>query len=80
MLFIEFLIRYCQLVSEKNRLERFYFSCCCLFFDELFDDAIFIDECTVEIRKESTKRWHKYLPIAIYRGKIGRARHNPKVQ
>jgi hypothetical protein len=50
-----------------------------LYYKDSFDDVIFIDEVTVEIRKNTYKRWFKKDVIEIHRGKVGKARHNPKV-
>lgn len=72
-------MRYCQLVSNRNRILRYHFACLCKIYKEMFDDVIFIDEATVEIRKETYKRWYKKNVIEIYRGKVGKPRHNPKV-
>ncbi|CAF1014008.1 unnamed protein product [Brachionus calyciflorus] len=71
--------KYCQLVSMKNRVIRYHFALMCLYYNDFFDDVIFIDEVTVEIRKNTYKRWFKNDVIEVYRGKVGRARHNPKV-
>ncbi|CAF0737258.1 unnamed protein product [Brachionus calyciflorus] len=71
--------KYCQLVSLKNRTLRYKFACLAMIYKETFDDFIFTDEVTIELRKETYKKWHKKNKIDVYRGKIGRARHNPKV-
>jgi tetratricopeptide (TPR) repeat protein len=43
-----------------------------------FEDLIFVDECTFEIRKETYKKWHKKLPFQTVNGSVGKAAHNPK--
>ena len=49
------------------------------YYEDNFDDCIFTDECTIELRKESYKRWFKKLPLQVERGKIGKPKHNVKV-
>ena len=65
-------------MSQKNKIQRFYFACLCLSFNENFDNVIFIDEVTVELRLFTHRTWYKKFEIEVYRGKVGRPRHCPK--
>ena len=57
--------QYCQIVSFDNRVKRYVFGSFCKIFKETFDDVIWLDETTVEIRlaeyknhcKSSSRRW-----------------------
>ena len=40
-------------MSHKNRIKRFIYGLTAKSFNERFEDCIFVDECTVEIRKET---------------------------
>jgi hypothetical protein len=51
--------KYCQIVRPVNRLKRFIFACLVKRFGENFDDAIVIDECTVELRIFNPTNWRK---------------------
>ena len=42
------LTKYCQIIRPVNRLKRFIYTCMAKRFGEEYDDAIFVDECTVE--------------------------------
>ena len=42
--------KFCQMVSLKNRRRRYAFAMMCMLHEEKFDDKIFIDETTVELR------------------------------
>jgi len=42
--------KYCQIVRPVNRLKRFIFACMAKRFGDNYDDAIVIDECTVELK------------------------------
>lgn len=70
---------YCQVVSEQNQLKRYYFSCAALVSQEKFEDVIFIDETTVELRNTSYRHWYKKRQIEVYRGKKGKFKHNVKL-
>ena len=41
--------KYCQFVSNKNRIERFIYAKICLLSHERFYYHIFMDECPVEL-------------------------------
>jgi hypothetical protein len=71
--------RYCQIVSSKNRIERLIYARHCKFVNEKFDNCIFEDETTVELRYTSFKRWYKKLPDENKNGSIGKYAHNIKV-
>ncbi|CAF1082677.1 unnamed protein product [Brachionus calyciflorus] len=62
--------RYCQMVNQKNQIERFYFACFCKYTFETFDDVIFIDETTIEVAGHSRKRWHNRIA-----GETGKIHH-----
>ena len=44
------LTKYCQMIRPVNRLKRFIYACFSKRFEEDYDDAIFVDECTVELK------------------------------
>ena len=72
--------RYCQIVSGKNRIERLLYARHCKFVHERFNDCIFEDETTVELRYTSFKRWFKSkLPGENSRGFVGKYAHNIKI-
>lgn len=70
---------YCQIVSNRNQHERLHFCCASLTLQDHFDDVVFIDEATVEIRIRAYKHWHKSFPIEVSRGKVGKFKHGVKV-
>ena len=47
--------KYCQIVSPVNRLKRFNYCCMCKIHNEQYDDVIYIDECTVELKTTTYK-------------------------
>jgi hypothetical protein len=47
--------RRCAAVNEKNRIERIIFAKLCIDLGELFDNSIFLDECTVSMDKNGTE-------------------------
>ncbi|CAF1110784.1 unnamed protein product [Brachionus calyciflorus] len=51
--------RYCQIVSPKNRIERIIYCFMCVITEENFDDVVFIDETTIELRFYSRQRWFR---------------------
>jgi hypothetical protein len=65
-------------VSYNNRIKRFIYGLTAKSLNKRFEDFIFVDECTVEIRKETYKKWHKKLPFQTVNGSVGKAAHNPK--
>ena len=66
-------------MSHNNRTKRLIYGLTAKSFNERFEDCIFVDECTVEIRKETYKKWHKKLSSQIVNGSVGKAAHNPKI-
>lgn len=68
--------RYCQIVSEENKVKRMIYANFCNLTDELFDDCIFIDEAIIEFNVYAPTRWR-------YRGernyKVGKPKHPLKV-
>ncbi len=46
--------KYCQFVSEKNRIERYVYARMCLLTYERFNYHIFVDECTVELSQHGS--------------------------
>ena len=71
--------QYCQIVDNHNRIDRFHFCCAALTVQDNFDDVIYIDEATVELKLRSYKHWHKSRPIQTHRGKVGKFKHSVKV-
>ena len=49
-------------VSQKNRIERYIFAQFAILANERFDATVFIDECTVQARRNASKRWYRYVP------------------
>ena len=66
-------------MSKLNQIKRFFYGLLVKTFNDQFDDCIFIDECTVEIRKETYKKWHKKRLLDTENGSVGKPAHNPKV-
>ena len=73
--------KYCQIFRPVNRLKRFIFACLVKRFGENFDDAIVIDECTVELRIFNPTNWRKdgQPLLRASGGKLGKPKHNVKV-
>jgi hypothetical protein len=73
--------KYCQIVRPANRMKRFIYACLAKRFGETFDDAIVVDECTVELKMYNQTNWRKddqpFLRAAG--GKLGKPKHNVKV-
>ena len=58
------LTKYCQMIRPVNRLKRFIYACLSKRFEEDYDDAIFVDECTVELKIFIPTNWRKdYQPL-----------------
>lgn len=51
--------KYCQFVSEKNRIERIIFCKFSIFTNDCFEFSIFLDECIVQMVHESNSFWYK---------------------
>ena len=51
------LTKYCQIIRPVNRLKRFIYASLSKRFGEDYDDAIFVDECTVELRIFNPTNW-----------------------
>ena len=50
--------KFCQAVSEKNRVERYFFCKLSQSLKEDFSNLLFEDEVTIELRYNSRKKWH----------------------
>ena len=73
--------KYCQIVEPRNRVKRFIYACFCKKYHEKFDDAIDVDETTVEVRLCSRMNYNK-PKVGLLRpvgGKMGKPKHNFKV-
>lgn len=68
--------RYCQIVSEINKLKRKMYANFCHLTNESFDDCIFIDEAIIEMNVYAPTRWIK-KGNRNYR--VGRPKHPLKV-
>ena len=73
------ILSYCQLVSNVNRIKRFFYGLVTKFYNECFDDCIFVDESTIELRKETYKKWRKNLPFQTINSSVGKPPHNVKI-
>lgn len=51
--------RFCQFVSNKNRIERVIYCNLCKTHKELFKFSIFLDECIVAMDKNGKFQWYK---------------------
>lgn len=51
--------RYCQIVSQQNKVKRVGYAFLCLINMERFDNCIFIDESSIEIELHTLYRWFK---------------------
>ena len=71
--------KYCQLVSPKNRIERFFFAKVSLEFEDKFLDSIFIDESTVQMNKNASTIWYKVISGETRLGLIGKYKHAASV-
>ena len=73
--------KYCQIVSQINRLKRFIFCSMVKLNNEDYDDAIDIDECTVELRTTTYKKWNKPKATLLraHDRKIGKPKHNMEI-
>ena len=57
--------KFCQFVSIKNRIERYFYSNFCLLVKETYILTIFIDECTVELCRHASFRRFRNSPNRI---------------
>ncbi|CAF0866537.1 unnamed protein product [Brachionus calyciflorus] len=71
--------KYCQAVTIKNRIERLFFCYMCTFTNDHFDDVIFIDETTIEVKYYSRQRWYKSYEGVPTRQRVGLYKHNAKI-
>ena len=71
--------KYCQVVSPKNRIERFFFAKVILEFEDQFLDSIFIDESTVQMNKNASTIWYKVISGETRLGLIGKYKHAASV-
>ena len=53
------LLRYCQLVSDKNSIKRRLYSCLAVTTNMNLEDTIFIDECKIELETHLPHRWRE---------------------
>ena len=60
----------------KNRIERYVFARLAILSNERFDETIFIDECSLQARRNASKRWYRYTPGEIRLGFVGRYVHD----
>jgi hypothetical protein len=68
--------KYCQIIRPVNRLKRFIYACLSKRFDDYSDDAIVVDECTVELRIFNPNNWRKDdHQLRAEGGKLGKAKH-----
>ena len=75
------LTKYCQMIRPVNRLKRFIYACFSKRFQEDYDDAIFVDECTVELKIFNPTNWRKddQPLLRAAGGKLGKPKHGFKV-
>jgi hypothetical protein len=73
--------KYCQIVRPVKRLKRFIYACLAKRSGDKFDDAIVIDECTVELKIYNPTNWRKddQSLLRASGGKLGKPKHNVKV-
>ena len=67
--------KYCQFVSDKNRIERACFVNVYLRQPHNFCYNIFIDECIIKANRNANRVWYKPRPGQIRIGLIGRYSH-----
>jgi hypothetical protein len=69
--------KYCQIVRPANRMKRFIYACLAKRFGETFDDAIVVDECTVELKMYNPTNWRKddRPLLRAAGGKLGKPKH-----
>ena len=53
------LTKYCQIIRPVNRLKRLIHACVLKRFGDDFDDAVVVDECTVELKIYNPTNWRK---------------------
>jgi hypothetical protein len=70
--------KYCQIVSFDNRVKRYIYACCCKLFNEIYEDVIDIDECSVIIRLAGFKNYRKTSSdiLRAVGGKVGKPKHS----
>jgi hypothetical protein len=71
--------KFCQMVSVKNRIERYIYASLCLSSHETFNESIFIDESTVQLNKNANRIWYKFIYGETRLGLIGKNKHEPSV-
>ena len=67
--------KYCQAVSEKNRIQRTVFARLCQVTEENFDHSIFLDEFIVQSNCNASRIWYQPFPDEDRLGIIGRYKH-----
>lgn len=74
------LTKYCQIIRPVNRLKRFIHACLLKRFCDDFDDAVVVDECTVEMKLYNPTNWRKDdQQLRAAGGKLGKPKHGFKV-
>ena len=51
--------RYCQLIKEKNKIDRVTFCTGIISENDKFDDTIFSDECTIQLHDNKSVTYHE---------------------
>jgi transposase len=74
-----FWLRFCQIVSRKNRIERVIYARLCLAANYNFYTTVFIDESHICATKHANKKWHKPFVNETHGGLEGRFAHVPSV-
>lgn len=74
------LIRFCQYVTIKNRIERVIFARLCLLQNMQFFNTIHLDESLVQATKNGNRMWFQRFPFETRLGLIGRYPHIFSVQ
>ena len=72
--------KYCQIIRAVNRVKRFIYACLSKRFKDDLDDAIVVDECTVELKLYNPTNWRKDdQELRAAGGKLGKPKHGIKV-
>ena len=72
--------KYCQIIRAVNRVKRFIYACLSKRFKDDLDDAIVVDECTVELKLYNPANWRKDdQELRAAGGKLGKPKHGIKV-
>ena len=71
--------KFCQYVTQKNRIERLVYAQTCLKFNENFDQTIFVDESTIQTSRSGGRTCFKVLPHENAFGLVGKFKSPIKV-